>query len=111
MRLRAPITPKLDDVSAEAVRRAHESAILDLQRLPSAQLRVLKDVSLADGIATPIPHGLGRVPQWVGISAVRGAASAGYINEKRDGTQNRHQFVVLQADDFGATVTVDLVVL
>lgn len=29
--LKAPVTPKLDDVDAERVRRAHEAAIKELQ--------------------------------------------------------------------------------
>jgi hypothetical protein len=98
---------KLADEPTERVRRNHHDAIAEQQRLPSARARFIKDVALADGIATPIAHGLGQ-PAFVTHSPPRGPSTSGRIEEVRDGTQDRAKYVVLMASGYGATVTVDL---
>lgn len=100
-----PLPLKLDDEKAERVRRSHEAALLELQARPASGERIVT-VSLADGKATPVAHGLGRAPIMVTPSIVRGAASAGYIVETRDG--DRTKAVTLTANGYGATVTLEV---
>lgn len=111
MRHVAPIAPRLADSDADRVRRAHHDAIVTLQQMPSASLQVIANVTLTDGTATPVSHGLGRAPAWVAPSCPRNATSAGYIVEVRDGSTDRTKQVLLKASGFGATITVDVVVL
>jgi hypothetical protein len=95
---------------AERVRRSHHDAISELQRLPLAGARIIRDVTLADSTWTPIAHGMGR-PVFVFVSPPRGAVTTGRIAESRDGTVDRAKFVQLAATGWGATVTVDLLVV
>jgi hypothetical protein len=106
--VKAPADIKLADKGAERVRQSHAEAIRELQSLPLASARIFT-VSLASGKVTAIAHGLGRAPRMVLLSAPRGATAAGYINELR--TDDRSQFVHLQANSFGATVEVEVMVL
>jgi len=101
---------KLADEMVERVRRNFFDAIAELQRGLFARAKVIKDVTLADGVTTPIAHGLGR-PVLVLPTPPRGATAAGYILEVRDGNHDRTKVVILQANDFGAAITVDLVVV
>ncbi len=98
----------LADTKAEEVRRSHHDAIGELQRAPLAGAKVVSGVRLENGKATTVAHGLGRAPKWVGISALRGAASAGFINETRSGDTSKS--VTLTASGYGATITVDVMV-
>jgi hypothetical protein len=102
---------ELEDEKAERVRRATNSAIEELQALPFAGARVIRDVTLADGVAKTIAHKLGRAPRWVGVSVLRGAVTPGVLNETRGHPHDAKQVVVLTASGYGATVTVDVVVL
>jgi hypothetical protein len=110
-KLTAPSTPQLDDEDAEICRREFERKIIELQGLPFASARVIASVTLADGVATAVPHGLGRVASFVSASVPRNAAGAGYIVEVRDGSVDRTKYLNLKASGYGATITVDLVVL
>jgi hypothetical protein len=99
---------KLDDDDTERVRRSHSEAIKDLQRsLP----RVIPNIALVDGKATTVAHGLGRAPRAVIQSIARGSVSAGFITETRPSGTDRSKTIVLQASGYGATITVDVVVL
>jgi hypothetical protein len=98
---------RLDDDKAERVRRNHGDAIAELQRMRAALATLKKDVVLADGVPTPIAHGLGR-PAFATHTPPRGAVSTGRIEEVRDGSHNRDQYVVLKATGWGATITVDV---
>lgn len=109
--LKAPLNLRLADDATDRVRRNHEDRILELQKLPAASLKVIPAVSLADGVTTPVAHGLGRAPTWCQASIPRGAASAGYLVEIRDGSVDRAKYVALQANGYGATVTVDVAVI
>lgn len=105
-----PIIPiKLDDVNAERVRVKHETAIAELQQSKASGLKTIANISLANGAATPVPHTLGHAPSWVGISVPRGATSAGYVVETI--TKARAAVLTLTANGYGATITVDLVLL
>lgn len=108
--LTPPHTPELEDRDAELVRLEHERKLIELQKLPASSLRIIRDVSLTDGVATPIAHGMGRTV-FVLVSPPRGASATGRMEEVRDGTQDRSKYVVLKATGWGATVLVDLAVL
>ena len=101
----------LADPTLERVRQEHAAAIRELQLAPAAEMRVLLSVALADGVDTPVPHGLGRAPLWVRESTVRGGVTAGFVEEIRTGSADRAKYVVLRATGYGATITVDLAVL
>lgn len=102
---------RLDDLQLEIVRRNHHDAIAELQKLPASSVTVLRDVVLADGVETPLAHGLGRPVVWVKESCVRGASTAGAVLEVRDNGLDRSKFVTLKAISWGATITVDVVVM
>lgn len=111
MSLTPPSTPRLDDQGAELVRREHDAKIVEIQRQPAMGLRIVPNVSLADATATPIAHGLGRVPTFAFPSFVRSPSTSGRIEEIRDGSVDRSKFVLLKASGYGATITIDLAVL
>lgn len=97
---------RLSDSDAEIVRRSHDEAIRELQL---QALKVIANVSLADGVATPVSHGLGRAPLWVAPSAPRNPSTSGRIEEIRDGDRSRT--ITLKASGYGATITVDVAVI
>jgi hypothetical protein len=100
------------DGAAERVRRSHHDAISELQRGLFAGARVLEAIELADGVITPIPHGLGRVARFVMPSCVRGGTSStGHIEEVRDGSLDRSRYLAIKAVGWGGSIVVDLVVL
>lgn len=101
------------NVPEDRARREIAEAVRELQNLPMAAARVVQNIELADATATPVAHGLGRVPVFVGISAVRGPSTSGRIEEVRStsGVRDRSKFVTLTANGYGATVTVDLLFL
>ncbi len=110
--MRSPVVPQVSSfAAAEAMRRSHEACIREIQDLPASSLRIVQGVELADGVATPVAHKLGRPPAWTQASVVRGAASTGRIVESRSGSYSRAEVVLLTATGFGATVTIDLCVL
>ena len=108
---RPPVNVRLADPDADRVRRNHDERIAELAGLPAAGLRVIRNVSLADGVDTPVSHGLGRVPSWVAPSAVRGAIANGRIEEVRTNGSDRTMITVLRAVGYGTTITVDVAVL
>ncbi len=110
--MRSANSPKVETFDlAEQARRTHEECIREIQDLPCSSMRIIADVQLVDGIATPIAHRLGRKPAWICTSNVRGATTTGRIVESRTGSQDRTKVVVLTATGHGATVTVDVAIL
>ncbi len=107
-KLRPGLSITLDDEKSERANRNHEGRIDELQGLPLVNARIVT-VQLADGVATPIAHGLGRTPLWVAVSVPRGALSAGFLVETREGV-DRSKFAMLTASGYGATITIDLAV-
>ena len=102
---------RLSDEQLERVRRNHHDAIEELQAGVLASAAIIHDVELADGIATAVPHGRGRAVVAI-VSVPRGAVTSGRIDEIRDNNAaDRTQYVTLTATGWGATITVDLVVL
>lgn len=110
MPLKQGLAITLDDEKAERVNRSHRERIDEIQSLPIVGARLVLGVELADGVPTPVPHKLGRRVSMVLPSPVRGAVTPGVINEIRDGSNAPEKYVTLQADGYGATIRVDLVV-
>ena len=109
-RLVAPVTPALKDPDADRVRRELTAKVTELQRLPLAEAVIVAGVSLANGVPTTIAHRLGRAPKLVLPSCVRGPTTTGRIEEVLTGGHDRKQFVVLEANGWGATIGLDLLV-
>lgn len=105
-----PIT-RLADEASERVRAEHHRAISEVQSAPLVGARIVANVLLSDGGTTLVPHGLGKVPQFVWPSAPRDALSSGSIIEVRDTAVDRKRFVALRAMGWGAAITIDLAVL
>jgi hypothetical protein len=97
----------LPDPLLEKVRRDMFEAIRELQRM---QPVVVKNVSLPDGEEIHVPHNLGRIPEFVGESCIRGALNAGRV-ETSTNNVDRTKYVKVTATGYGATITVDLVLL
>lgn len=104
------LSVQLTDQTAERVRLSHAEAIREQQQTPFAGAKIIKDRALADGVVSSIAHGLGRTPQFVSVSCVRGPVTSGTVEEIRTGV-DRTQYVALKASGYGATVTVDVAVL
>ncbi len=115
-RLTPPVARRLSDVDAEAVRRNHEQRIAELQAAPAASLAVVQNVVLPNGVGVSVSHGLGRIPNFVGPSAIRGASTSGLIQDfgatdLAGNPVDRTRVVWLRAINFGGDITVDLLVL
>jgi hypothetical protein len=102
-------TPVTEDRS----RRELTEAVRELQRSVLSGAAVISNVSLADATTTTVAHGLGRVPVFVSVSVPRGPSTSGRIEEIRttSGTNDRRKYITLQANGYGATVTVDVLIL
>lgn len=93
------------------MRRELERKLAELIGLPCTSLEVIENVSLEDGVATPVPHKLGRPAKWARESCVTGAVTSGVVTRVTDTAYDQARYVVLQADGFGATVSCSVVVL
>ncbi len=102
------IDEKTKPQDLERIRRNLVDVARELQG--QRTVRIIADVELADGVPTPVAHRLGR-RAFVFPSPVRGASTSGRIEEIRDGSHDPNQYVVLEANGFGATVTIDLEVV
>lgn len=88
---------------------ATQTAIKSLQNQPSASLTPIAAVTLANGQTTPVSHKLGRRPVFVMLGLLQTAGvSAGTIVEV---SARDDKFIYLQANGFGATITIDLGVM
>jgi hypothetical protein len=100
---------KLDDARLEENRREHSDAIEELQRVVGRTASVLANITLEDGIDTPIAHRLGRVPSLVVPSAPRGEAlTPGVITDVRGPKIDRRAVIMLRADGFGGPIVIDV---
>lgn len=110
--MKAPQTPTIDDENTERLRARFVECIRELQSLPFAKATIVPGVELVNATPKIIAHNLGRVPVFVSTSTPRGATSAGRIDDiTRDQQIDRTQFVVLLATGYGATITVEMMVL
>lgn len=108
MTFQQPISLRTGNDDTDRVLRNHNERIVELQSVPIARGNLIKDVELADGEETPIAHGLGR-RAMVFVSPARNGAAVGAVTEIRDSVSfDPTRYLVLQADNFGATITVDL---
>lgn len=100
---RVPIADEAVHRAVAAVANAHD----DVARDPVLGRRVIT-VTLPDATTVKTKHKLGRKYEAYHLSAPRGAASAGRIDdiEPTDGTND----IWLQANGYGATVTVTMTV-
>lgn len=98
------------DRETERMRQEIKAAIDEIQSSPLVFARVIPGVTLEDGVATPVAHGLKRPATWVAPSCPRGPSTSGRIEEIRDGTNDRNMYVTLKASGWGATITVDVAV-
>lgn len=120
MNLKAIAAVRLADPVAERARDSHAQAIVELQQLPAAALKVIRAVALPNGGSARIAHGLGREPLAVLVSPPYASGTvvitAGLVSEYR-GTDaagapiDRTQTIVLVAGGFGVAINVDVVVL
>lgn len=103
------LTIRFADQDQERWRRNVEAQVRELQTVPAASLVVLSGVELADGIETKIAHRLGRRPVLTFPSFVRGAITTGRIDEGDSADPTK--YLVLTANGWGATITIDIGVL
>ena len=109
--MKAGLAIALDDEKAERCNRNHRERIDELQSVPIVGARLVLGIDLADGVATPVPHKLGKLYTVAIPTAPRGAVSTGRITEIRaTGGAAPEKYVTLQADGYGATIRIDLVV-
>jgi len=113
--MRQILDAKLEDDNAERVRQSHAAAIREIQSAPVLSANIVKDVVLPNGSEVEVSHGLGRRPNFVSLGVVRGAAADGRIGEIRglhSGGQpiDASRYICLQAVDYGATITLDVMV-
>ena len=108
-----PAQPRQEDPKVERAFQDHKATIDKLADRPGVNMAILSDVVLYDGIETPVPHKLGKAPSAVSITAVRGQLTAGVVEDVRTltGTYDRAKFVTLKASGYGATITVDVLVV
>lgn len=99
---------KLDDPKVDEVARNHARRIDELNAHPVMATKYIADVALADGVETPVAHGLGRSPTYVSESCVEGAVTSGHIERVRSpaAAVDASKYVVLKASGYGATITV-----
>lgn len=103
--------PALSDPTTDRAVRNLARTVDELQRHRALGLRVIPDVVLPDATDVTIAHRLGRAPIWVGHSCPRGGSTGGAVLEQRPAGGDRARAVVLRAVGYGATITIDLLVL
>lgn len=108
-----PLVIQLKDADTERVRRNHELRLAELAGLPLARGLIVPNVLLVDGVATEVVHALGRRPSFVKASDPRGPSTSGRIEEVRaaGASHDPTQRLVLKASGWGATITVDVLVM
>ncbi len=110
--IKTPGQPRQDDPKIERAIEDHRKTIDKVAAQPGVGLAVLPDVVLLDGIATPVPHKMGKAPSAVSITAVRGQLTAGVVEDVRSASGfDRGKFITLKASGYGATITVDVLVV
>lgn len=96
----APTVREPEDPFQREVKRfiAAQSA-LDL-----AEFSLLGSISLPAATSVRITHGLGRTPKGIFLSPIRGSTTPGVITEISRDTNA----ITLQANGYGATISVDV---
>ena len=112
-RFHPPARLKLDDETAEQVRRSHDEAIRELQGISLLRGKAIPGVELPDAKLVAVPHGLGRIARvlWSPPYSLSGTPATGHIRDRSREFASRYdpaQYLVLQADNWGVTMYVDL---
>lgn len=114
VRLLPALLKRIADETIDSVVRNIHQRIDQLQRNPLMGAKFIKGIELPDAVDVPVRHGLGRQASIL-VSppyAKTGSVVTGHI---RDRTRleadafDPSQFIVLQAEDWGTTVYVDVV--
>lgn len=101
--LQVPTNDKLVDRALDAIFKSLDALLVAL-----GLFTVVTGVELANGVTVTVTHNLGRAPRMRPfISALTGATASGRVN--LIASTDKH--VQLQANGYGATVTVDVLVL
>ena len=117
VKLTKSLTQRMPDPTSEAWRANADQRIAELQKQPATFLRVISDVSLPNGVVVLVPHQMGRRPLWVGNSIPRGGSTVGVIyhytttHPSTGAPIDPTQVIAVAAFAYGATITVDLMVL
>ncbi len=106
--IKTPTQPRHDDPKIDRAITDHKATIDKVAERPGVNMVVLAGIELADGVETPVPHKLDKAPSAVWCSAVRGPTTVGMIEEVGSRT---NKYVTLKASGYGATVTVDVLVV
>lgn len=109
--LRTPTQPRQDDPKVERAFKDQARTVDTIAAAPGVNMAVLGAFELADGVETPIPHKLGKVPSAAWASFVRGPVTVGMIEEVTSSSWDRAKYLTLKASGYGATVTVVVVVV
>lgn len=108
---------KIKDDVTRGVVQSHDEAITEFQALPIAGMQLIRDVVVVNNNTVIVPHGLGREPVFVMISAIRwdgsAAIDAGTVFDRGKTAANgspidRKKFIHLAADNFTTTTPVTL---
>jgi hypothetical protein len=116
MTLTPPLSLRLADANAEAVRRNVDQRIGELQRLPTAFLIVVGDFVVPNGGSVLVPHRLGRKPLLVVLSPPRsekgapGLVAGGILIDLTGSDVDRTQAIRIFAAGYGVDVTVTVAV-
>lgn len=114
-RPRPEFTGRQTERIAERVRRNQNERIAEIQKSVGFGLRVIRDVTLADDVPTPVPHGMGRAVSVI-VSPPRrtGLGATAPLVRRVDGTfedlikADPSKFVTLLASGWGASIVVDV---
>lgn len=101
---------KIGDPALDNAIRNVRDAVKEHASSPFLGAVFVKDVTIADGAFVPVSHGLGRTPNIVIVSPPRNPTSTGRVVEVRDGF-DRTKMVKLHASGWGATITVDVLIV
>lgn len=114
-RPRPEFTGRQKERVAERVRRNQNERISEIQKSVGFSLRVIRDVTLADNVQTPVPHGMGRAVSTIVSPARRtGLGASTPLIRRVDGTfedtvkADPTKFVTLLASGWGSSVIVDV---
>lgn len=103
---RNPLRIHHGDQAVNRSNREYDEKLRELDRQSRKNVWLL-DVELADGVDTEIAHNLRRRVS-VTVTPPRDGVTNGSISEVRAAGRDPKRFVVLRADGWGATVTVDV---
>ncbi len=107
-----PQAGRLADDQTEIARSSIEDRVRRLENAPLAGAKILRAISLEDGIQTAIPHGMGRKVRPY-LSPPATPSATGRI-EDQTGLSSDYppsQYIILEANGFGATILVDAILV